>query len=494
MEGGIIMADKITLEFGPWEPDLALLAGQQAPRARNVIPAKRGWKSAPSPVRGRMPALSGRVLAMHAEKSLDGSMSTAAALEGGIFMLEGGAWVQRHEGTALTSGRAFASYGSELYALFGTQLLRQARQATAFAEVTAAPAAERLGVIRDFLVLGCLSGRENAIRWSGIDRPSEWPEPGTNAAQYVQSDIQVFPEGGKVQAIVGGIGGTDGLIFLERAIQRATYVGTPYIFQFDPVDRQHGTMAPRSPVACGQACYYLSEDGWKATDGAGVRPIGVERVDAWFFEEADTSRLEEVQGVHDARNRLAMWSFPSSAAAAGRHDRLLFYSYALDKWGMAAVETECLFSDYARGLTLEDLDEFGPLDSLDFSLDSPALRAGGRVPGCVNAQHRPCTFTGAPLEAEIDTAEQGGERMMLHGLRPLVDMRAGGSGAKAAALWRNRQMDPRSLTAFSAQMRDGVCYRHLSANYLAARVRIPAGASWEHAVGVEAIIEKEGGM
>ena len=42
------MADMITLEFGPWEPDAALLAGQQAPEARNVIPAKRGDKSVQS--------------------------------------------------------------------------------------------------------------------------------------------------------------------------------------------------------------------------------------------------------------------------------------------------------------------------------------------------------------------------------------------------------------------------------------------------------------
>jgi hypothetical protein len=43
-------------------------------------------------------------------------------------------------------------------------------------------------------------------------------------------------------------------------------------------------------------------------------------------------------------------------------------------------------------------------------------------------------------------------------------------------------------------MRDGVCYQHLSTVYLAARVRVPAGQNWKAAVGVEALVELEGGM
>ena len=111
-----------------------------------------------------------------------------------------------------------------LYALYGTALLKQAAPGDNFAAVGGAPSGEVLAVIRDFLVMGRAGGVPNCIRWSGIDRPDDWPAPGTNAAQYIQSDQQIFPEGGRVMAMVGAVGGIDGLVFLERGIQRMTSI------------------------------------------------------------------------------------------------------------------------------------------------------------------------------------------------------------------------------------------------------------------------------
>ena len=497
------MADRLTVEFGSWEPDAALLNGRQAPEAKNVIPARRGYHPMPGMEAGRYDPLTEAAMEMFSTVDLQGTMQTYAATDGGLWALEGGTWTQRYSGTALTSDRYFCQYGNEIFALFGVQLVHQAAWGSGFVEVMSssgyqydAPTGTKLGVIRDFLVIGDLSGYPNGIQWSGIDRPDTWPSPGSNQAQYIQSDIQIFPPGGRVQCITGSVGGTDGLIFLERAVQRATYVGPPYIFQFDPVDQQQGALAPKSPVVCGNACYYLSEDGWTATDGAGVTAIGIGRVNDWFFNECDPDRVEEVRGVHDARHRLAVWSFPTSGAPSGTHNRLLIYSYALDKWSYAQVNVECLFGDFTHGLTLEQLDslsEFSTPDGLDVdapSLDSTQFKNGMRILGCADASHRMGAFTGAPMEAVVDTAEQGGQRMMVHGFRPLVD----GGDALAAPIWRVLQKNARQLGAFTSQQRDGVCYQHLSCDYVAARVRIPAGAEWNTALAVEALVEEEGGL
>ena len=96
---------------------------------------------------------------------------------------------------------------------------------------------------------------------------------------------------------------------------------------------------------------------------------------------------------------------------------------------------------------------------------------------------------GPTLEAVIDTAEQGGQRMMCHGFRPLVDSGA----AQAMPLFRTRQQDARRSGRATAQTRDGLCPQHLSCAYLAARVTVPAGDAWRSAVGVEALVELEGG-
>ena len=492
----------LTIEFGAWEPDAALLSGQQAPEARNVIPARRGYHFFPAQERGRYPALAAQAMEVLTTKDLAGDLQTCAATNGKIYALENGAWVQRYSDTALTKDRYFCRYGNEIFALFGSQLVHQAAWGSAFKPVTTgsgysydAPAGTRLGIIRDFLFIGGLTAYPNGVQWSGIDRPDEWPTPGSNQAQYIQADRQIFPVGGTVQSVVGSVGGTDGLIFLERAVQRATYVGPPYIFQFDPVDQQQGTIAPKSPVVCGNACYYLSEDGWKATDGASVNAIGIGRVKDWFFSTCDPDRIAEVRGAHDARNRLAVWSFPTSGAPSGRHNRLLIYSYALDKWSYAQVDVECICGDFSRGMTLEQLDtldEFSTPDGLDVkapSLDSAQFKNGMSILGCVDGSHRLGSFTGDAMEAVVDTAEQGGARMMLHGFRPLVD----GGDAQAAPRWRILQKYGIHQGNFTSQQRDGVCYQHLSCDYAAARILIPAGAEWKTALAVEVLIEEEGG-
>ena len=496
------MADKITLEFGSWEPDMALLAGQQAMEAQNVIPAKRGYKSIKSLQAVLQVPLASRALEVFVGKTMDDTIATVAATSSGIYQYEYDnnqwKWTAKYEAASLSDNRWFVQYGDALYALYGTSLLKQPSAGDNVEAVTQAngytwdaPTGELLSVIRDFLVIGRAGGTDNCIRWSGIDRPDKWPAPGSNDAQYIQSDQQVFPEGGRVMAIVGAVGGIDGLVFMERAIQRMTYVGTPYIFQFDPLDRTFGTIASRSPVNFGTACIFLAEDGWRLTDGASVKNIGAERVDEWFFSQCDSSRLHEVRGLHDPQNRLAVWSFPTRDAGSDKHDRLLIYSYLLDKWSYAITDTETLYSEYARGLTLEDLDAYGTLDALPWkSLDDAALKPGGRVLGAVTTAHKLGTFSGDTLESVIDTAEQGGDRMMVHGLRPLVN----GSPALALPIYRDRQQDSRHGGEYSEQERDGVCYQHVSCAYLAARVKVPKSTDWTHATAVEALIEKEGGM
>ena len=95
------------------------------------------------------------------------------------------------------------------------------------------------------------------------------------------------------------------------------------------------------------------------------------------------------------------------------------------------------------------------------------------------------------MPAVLETGEFGGQRMMLHGLRPLVDS----AEARALPLYRTRQMDAMRVTGRETrQNREGICHQHISASYFAARVRIPENVNWTHAVGVEALYEEEGGL
>ena len=180
--------DRVRLEFGAWEPDAALYGGSHAPEAKNVLTSRRGYEPMRGVADAGYGALDSAVKAGYSQKDTSGNILTLAATGSGIYALENKAWAAKFTGEALTEGRAFCEYGAEVYALFGNALLKShvtGGNAGEFSAVSEAPHGEAVGVIRDFLVLGNLSGQANAIRWSGLDRPDTWPEVGSDEAQYL---------------------------------------------------------------------------------------------------------------------------------------------------------------------------------------------------------------------------------------------------------------------------------------------------------------------
>ena len=117
------------------------------------------------------------------------------------------------------------------------------------------------------------------VRWSAINDETDWTEN-----VNTQSDYQDIPDGGQIMGIRGG---EFGLVLLERSIHRMTYVGTPFIFQFDNISRNKGCMASGSIVQYQGITFFLSDDGFYMCDGQQVTPIGAEKVDRFFLSDAN---------------------------------------------------------------------------------------------------------------------------------------------------------------------------------------------------------------
>lgn len=502
---------KTQIPFGAWEPDAVPIYGAHVPEAVNVIPAKGGYRPWREPAES-IPWLSGGQVTATADggiprdiityKDIDDTVHTVGVWNKRIFSYESGAWVRKLSYDSAYSFGDLALYGGTLYAIAG-DTLHKAVSASTIAEFTAvadAPHGAFCEVVKDFLVVGQLTDNPRAIRWSGIDAPDSWPAIGTSDAVNAQSDIQTFPEGGKVQAVVPAVNGADAIVFLETAVQRMDYVNAPYIFQFTPVDRMAGLAAPKSAVNCGSVCVYLSSDGWMATDGQSVKRIGMERIDRWFFDNADPSKLADVQGCFDPRNGIAVWRFVSSTSEDGFCDRLLIYSPALDRFSTAHTKSAYLWQDIVRGKTLEDLDVYGSLEAVPFgSLDDNALRAGSTILGTVTRntgesggiEYRPCTFSGRLSDARITTTETGDSRMMVLGIRPLVD----GGMAFCSLFSRPRLTDRQAVDGIYGPNRFGICPFHRSGRYFQAQVDVGGdeGNPWTFASGLELFYEPEGG-
>ena len=94
-------------------------------------------------------------------------------------------------------------------------------------------------------------------------------------------------------------GGEFGLVLLERSIHRMSYVGTPFIFQFDNISRNKGCMVAGSIAQYQGITFFLSDDGFYLCDGQTVQPIGNEKVDRFFIDDASESDYGSMSAAVD---------------------------------------------------------------------------------------------------------------------------------------------------------------------------------------------------
>lgn len=365
----------------------------------------------------------------------------------------------------------------------------------------AAPKARYIATIRDFIFVANTYDASSGyvpqmVWWGAIDDPTNWPTPGSAAAQLVQSDQQQLAgDGGWNQGIVGGLAFADGAVFQERKIWTISYAGPPVFFAFRAVEGARGTPAPNSIVQLGAIVYYLGEDGFYAFDGMNSRPIGANKVDKTFFGELDQSYFHRIYGAVDPINKQVFWAYPATGHANGNPNRMVVYNWSLDKWGYvddSAFAIEYLMRSLSFGNTLESLDSISSsLDALPFSLDSRVYTGGRVLLAAFDTNHKLNYFTGSAYEAQVETNEiefTPSRRSFYSSSRPIVD----GGSPTVALITRDRINDAATTGSFIAQNTQGECPQRTTGRYVKARLKIPAGSTWTHAEGIEIMGRPEG--
>lgn len=323
------------------------------------------------------------------------------------------------------------------------------------------------------------------IRWGGannIDAP--WvSDPITRA------DFQDMPaEGGPVVAIAGREVGT---IFQARMISTMRPVATTEVYSITHLEKR-GAIARDCVVDLGPYKFFIAEDGFFTWNGTNSAPIADAKVNKYFFSRLEYSRRHRIVGAADLINGCIMWAFPIDTS--GALSEIIIYSYRENKWSHSIQTIDYLLSSAASNVTLDELTD--PLESYTISFDDPTLRRGGRARlGAFNQQHAYGLYTGAPMDAIIDTGEYSGpnnRRVTTNGVRPLVDLATPVATVQSAE--RDQMIgQPSVFSAAVAQELDGVCPILAEARYTRYRTNLPLGASWEHAVGVE-VFRKAGGV
>lgn len=309
--------------------------------------------------------------------------------------------------TAVDDAWEFVSWGQSVLGVNGTDYLQQISLGAAhFVNVTAAPKARHIAIIKDFVVLGNVSdsaANVQRVRWSGLNNSSLWSADATTLA-----DFQDLPgDGGWVQKVVSG---EQGYVFQERAIWRMTFVGSPLIFQFDKIHDAIGAYCAQSVVNYENVIFFISTDGFKMFDGSNISGIGEGKVDKTFLADLDSSFLYNVRGVVFPALKCVFWQYPGIGNIGGKANHIMVFSWAYNKWAMINLPPQYMGIDLiavssAIGYTLDGLDAVSTnLDTLPFSLDSRQW-TGGALSFSAYIGDNLYYFNATPLDAETETGD-----------------------------------------------------------------------------------------
>lgn len=336
---------------------------------------------------------------------------------------------------------------------------------TALATSGTAPAAQHVGVVGQFVVLGNLkdasgTARPYSVQWSGIDQPRSWPAPNSSTAIAQQSGLEDLNGSlGEVMAVVGN--DQFGVVMQQGGLTRMTYVGGSVVFQFDEYEVGRGLLFPNSIVQVGNLVYYISNAGFCVTDGTQVRNIGAGKVDNYFRSQVNFGYKFQVFGAADYQRELVYWSFCSQTSGSVIPDQLLIYNWTEDRWSRASNTHTVLVSPYQR---IGALQSPRPVNAFFASntLGSFSGTAGAAV------------FESGEIEYNL------GSFSRVQGIKPLIDT----ASVTVAIGTRNDQVSSPTYTSeVTANSRTGFADFRSEARYH--RARLTVTGTFNAAQGVE---------
>ena len=461
------------INLGEWTPDQPGISGSLT-TATNVVPQQVGYGPFPE-------------AAVYSSAASQPLLSSFAGVYGNTLVLfAGGATklfkfndlttaltdVSKAGSYTSTDGWEFAQFGNIVIAANNEDKLQawNLTSSTAFADLSPnAPVAKFVTVVRDFVVSANIGSGTNPskVQWSDLNDETDWL-PGPTS----QSDFQEMSDGGNITGLTGG---EFGLVLMERAIARMTYSGSPYFFQFDIISRGLGCIESGSVAQYGSTTFFLSDNGFYSCNGQTLEPIGAEKVDRFFLDDADQAALSQMSATIDPLRKLVVWEYRNNNQQNG----LLIYNWQVKRWSYAVTDADYLSTAATPALTLEALDAFGTVDSITTSFDS-RVWVGGKATLAGIRGSSIITFTGGNYNAEIATGDiELSQNSLVGVVKPIVNQ--GSCNAQIAS--RRSLNDDVIYSATSIQNADGRCPVRSAGRFH--RIKLLPTGDWTAAVGMD---------
>lgn len=422
----------------------------------------------------------------------DGIVGTFAATATKIYQWDGSAWndVSKVGGYTTPDENMwdFSQQGNFVLATNGADPVQyfELGTSTAFDDLAGSPPVSLIcETVRDFSFLGATANGQNYVQWSAINDPEVW----TITPSTTQGDEQAIPTGGRLINIVGG---EYAIVFMETAIHRFTYTGDiNSIFQRDEISRERGCVSKGSIATYQDKIFFLSYDGFYVLQGgANPIPIGDQKIDRYFWNLVDQSKLHQMSAVTDPIRKLYIIAFTSLNSLDGKNDTMLWYNWTIGEWSPVIQRADILASllidvGYNGDNFPDATDSASPDDPGVLSPDSSLLTGApkGKL-SLFGSDFKVAFFEGPNLEAKIPTVEgqiSPGATTFVTQIWPLVD---GGTPSIQIGA-RNRLIDSVVWSGASTINQTGFCPVRVKARYHQALITIPSGDSWNFVEGID---------
>lgn len=465
--------------FGEWLPDQPGVTGSVTD-AKNCYPVTNGYAPVKSEVDYSDSASTNLIITFAGKFDSVNSLFAASTTQ--IYKFDSSDASLDPLTTAgytAVEGWDVTQFGSKMILANGQDKLQAwtLNSSTFFGDLSAsAPTTKFVTVVRDFVVAANDGTNTSKVYWSDINDETNWT-PGSTT----QADSQILPDGGDITGLAGG---EYGLVFLERAIYRMTYAGSPFFFQFDAISRSLGCISNGSIAQYGGLTYFLSDDGFYACDGQTSKPIGAEKVNRWFFDNAIPGEISTgMSATIDPVNKLVIWKFNNTFGTKS----LLIYSIDLNKWAYADTTANSIAYVLTPSATLEQIDNYNTsIDALEIPLDSRVF-AGGQLLFAGVSGAKIISFSGQPKSAFICTGDIDVGKSVVTLAKPIVD----NGSATVAVSSRSLLNETVSYGDAIAADYENRCSLRSNGNYHRLKVS-PTGINWDTAVGVEVEVVKQG--
>jgi hypothetical protein len=235
----------------------------------------------------------------------------------------------------------------------------------------------------------------------------------------------------------------------------------------------------------GELAFWYSDSGFKMWDGAQIKPIGQDRVDASFSALYEIVNLNLVSTAIDGQRSTVCWS---------TGQRMWLYNWLLDKWTIIDFAAQIITQRPTKPPSLEEQDPVigandDNVDYLDLpSFDSGRYRTGDPVFYVFDTTATLGTFNGDNMQAWVTGRSLelvDGRDARLRRVRPMTDAI---DGLTIRLDTRQRLGDAPRRRDFTTLQSSGEMPVRARGRFVKARLLFDAGTEWTFVQGIDATV------